>query len=119
MIKHLPFKSLLAGLCCMLQLASYAQAGNPQANITRNPKDNTVKTVSFNDGEGPFVDNINTAIRQYMEFGSETILKLKFSDTAKNGTIIQRYNIWHDNIPVEHGSVSVMITKGHISCGCL
>lgn len=115
MIKHLPFKSLVAGLCCMLQLASYAQAGNPQANITRNPKDNTVKTVSFNDGEGPFVDNINTAIRQYMEFGSETILKLKFSDTAKNGTIIQRYNIWHDNIPVEHGSVSVMITKGHIS----
>ncbi len=115
MIKHLPFKSLVAGLCCMLQLASYAQAGNPQANITRNPKDNTVKTVSFTKGEGPNVDQVSGAIKQYVELGNEHTLALKFSDTQKNGTIIQRYNLWVNNIRAEHGSVSVMIVDGYLT----
>lgn len=113
MIKHLPFKSLLLGLCSMVQLASYAQSG-AQVQVTRNPKDNTVKTVTFN-GNGPFVDNVTDAIKQYVEIGNDVTLKLKFSDTNKNGVIVQRYNTWHGNIPAEHGSVSVMIINNQVA----
>lgn len=86
-----------------------------QEQISRNTKDNTIKTVTFKEENGPLIADATTTLPKYLELGSEHTLKLKYADTQENGVIIQKYTQSYHNIQAEHGSVSVLAANGRIT----
>lgn len=103
---------LLLALSCLLQYSGFATESQPR--VTRNKYDNTITTVSFSNN-GPLVDHIDAALKQYLELGSEHSLTLKFSNTDKNGAVIKRYQLFVNGIKAEHGSVAVVIKNSRIA----
>jgi Zn-dependent metalloprotease len=80
--------------------------------ITRDTKDNTIESLVYNDNEGFSAENIENALFSLLELDPSHTLKLKYTNPAGNGVVVNKYQQWYNNIPVEHGTVTVML-KGN------
>ncbi len=89
--------------------ASYAQT------ITRDTKDNTVKTIVFENNSGPSVDNAADILPGLLELSAPNELKLKYTHPAANGLEVSKYAQWYNNIPVEHGSATIMVVNNRVT----
>lgn len=87
----------------------------PAQTITRNVKDNTVKSVVYDAGEGPSVDNADNLLPSLLELDNNHVLKLKYTHPAANGLMVSKYAQWYNNIPVEHGSATIMIINNRLT----
>lgn len=85
------------------------------AQVVRNTKDNTVKSVFFKEGERPVADKVVEVLRKQLELSNEQSLVLKFANELPDGSQIQRYTLYYKNMPVEHSNASLMIRNNEIS----
>lgn len=83
--------------------------------ITRHAKDQTIKSVVFETGPGPSVDNMDNFLSQLLELDNAHSLKLKYTYPAANGLEVSKYAQWYNNIPVEHGSATIMAANGRVT----
>jgi len=102
---------IVIAVVCLAQSVAQAQS----AKIERNPKDNTVTTVTFAEGSRPAADILNEVMSQYAELGAAHELKLKFTNKDEDGLSVSRFTQWYNGIKVEHGSVAVMAINNAIS----
>jgi len=77
--------------------------------ITRDAKDNTIESVVYTSNDGFSADNVETALFTLLELNPSHELKLKYANPAGQGMVVKKYKQWYNNIPVEHGTVSVML----------
>lgn len=102
MKKLISASALFATLLSILSLAAYGQS------VTRDTKDNTVESIVYTENTGLPMDNMAKELPAILELGKGHELKLKYSSPASNGVVVSKYAQWYNNIPVEHGSVTVM-----------
>lgn len=93
-------------------LAAVCSANVSAQIITRDTKDNTIESVVYNDNQGFSADNVENTLLSLLELSSGHELKLKYSSPAGGGLMVNKYKQWYNNIPVEHGAVTVML-KGN------
>ncbi|HEY9177809.1 MAG TPA: M4 family metallopeptidase [Flavipsychrobacter sp.] len=108
MKKLIPLSILFSASLALLP-ASYAQT------FTRDAKDNTVKTIVFEGEAGPALENAESLLHGLLELGKQDQLKLKYTHPAANGLEVSKYALWHNNIPVEHGAVTIMVVNNRIT----
>lgn len=108
MKKLIPSSILFSALLAILP-ACYAQT------FTRDTKDNTVKTIVFDGDTGPGVDKAESTLHTLLDLSSGDELKLKYTHPAANGLNVSKYAQWHNNIPVEHGSVTIMVVNNRVT----
>lgn len=77
--------------------------------ITRDAKDNTIESVVYTSNDGFSADNVETALFTLLELNPSHELKLKYASPAGQQMVVKKYKQWYNNIPVEHGTVSVML----------
>ncbi|MCB0698809.1 MAG: M4 family metallopeptidase [Chitinophagales bacterium] len=99
-------------LTVLMQLNVMAQAGS--ASVTRNPMDNTVKTIVFGSANGPEIDKADALLAEYTELDRNHSWKLKFTNEPEEGVVVKRYMQWYMGIPVEHGCMSFMAKDGKV-----
>lgn len=75
--------------------------------ITRDAKDNTIKSVVYTD-YGPSSDNIENALFSLLELRGGHELKLKYSNQVGSG-VVKKYALLYNGIEIEHAAVAVLL----------
>jgi Zn-dependent metalloprotease/uncharacterized protein YjdB len=94
----------------------HAGQGNGRAKVaaeTRNPKDNTVKSIVFAPESTLAAADATTVFRDYLGIDiSKTTMTLKHETKTKRGIIVQRYEQFISGIKVEFSSCALMTKEG-------
>lgn len=96
-------------LACLLHQVSLAQ------QIEHNSQDNTISSILFNQATRPDMVDVEQTLRAQLQLPAEYSFRQKFDHKRGNEQQTIRYNLYYQNIKVEHAFAAVMSVNGQPS----